>query len=161
MIRPPTFLYFGALIWYGNVIPSCYLINSNDTKKFIMEKGWIAMIFELYKKRKPKEVKNSETKAAAKGDINTDRSNVSNDDSDGNHFEKKTSALKILGQKEHEKMKSINRQSCQNCTNCKMKDSVRPEKTNDENCHQQPHCSKSSPKLEEPQSVLPNQPDYS
>ena len=46
-------MYAGVLIWYGIVIPSCYLINSSDNKKSIIEEGWVNGILKLYKKKDP------------------------------------------------------------------------------------------------------------
>ena len=53
LLQPATFLYIGVEIWYGNVIPSCYLLNSSDTKAFIMEQGWVIALSNLFKKSKP------------------------------------------------------------------------------------------------------------
>ena len=53
LLQPATFLYIGVEIWYGNVIPSCYLLNSSDTKAFIMEQGWAIALSNLFKKSKP------------------------------------------------------------------------------------------------------------
>ena len=55
-MRPSTYLYIGTQFWYGCVIPSCYLINSSDTKAFIMEQGWVVALTNLYKKREPEEI---------------------------------------------------------------------------------------------------------
>ena len=40
-----------ALFWYGNVIPSCYLINFVHNKKSIMNDGWRMTISQLYRKK--------------------------------------------------------------------------------------------------------------
>ena len=53
LVHPATFLYIGVEIWYGNVIPACYLLNSSDTKAFIMEQGWAIALSKLFKKSKP------------------------------------------------------------------------------------------------------------
>ena len=53
LLRPPTFLYIGTEIWYGNVIPSCYLLNSSETKALVLEHGWVIALSNLYKKNKP------------------------------------------------------------------------------------------------------------
>ena len=53
LLQPATFLYIGVEIWYGNVIPSCYLLNSSDTKAFIMEQGWAIALSNLFQKSKP------------------------------------------------------------------------------------------------------------
>ena len=53
LVHPATFLYIGVEIWYGNVIPSCYLLNSSDTKAFIMEQGWVIALSNLFRKSKP------------------------------------------------------------------------------------------------------------
>ena len=52
IIRPAAFLYIATEIWYGNVIPSCYLVNSSDIKDFIMDKGWLKGVSKIYKTRK-------------------------------------------------------------------------------------------------------------
>ena len=41
------------MIWYGSVIPSCYLINFSDTKNSIIDEGWAAGLSKLYKKKEP------------------------------------------------------------------------------------------------------------
>ena len=62
-VQPATFLYIGTQIWYGNVIPSCYLINSSDIKDYIMDKGWWNGFSKIYDKRKPKdEIRNPSNK---------------------------------------------------------------------------------------------------
>lgn len=48
-------MYTSTIFWYGNVIPSCYLINSSDMKTFIMEQGWVRAALKLYKKKEPKD----------------------------------------------------------------------------------------------------------
>lgn len=60
-VRPATYLYIGTQFWYGCVIPSCYLINSSDTKSFIMDQGWLIALRDLYKKHKPKKKPTSHT----------------------------------------------------------------------------------------------------
>ena len=55
LVKPPTYMYTATIIWYGNIIPSCYLINSSDTKNFIIDKGWLNALSNLYKKKPPKE----------------------------------------------------------------------------------------------------------
>ena len=47
-----NYMYTATLIWYGNVIPSCYLINSSDIKEFIMKNGWHAGLSKIYTKKK-------------------------------------------------------------------------------------------------------------
>ena len=54
-VPPATFLYIGTEIWYGNVIPSCYLVNSSDIKDYIMDNGWMDGFSKIYKSRKPKD----------------------------------------------------------------------------------------------------------
>ena len=53
LLQPATFLYIGVEIWYGNLIPSCYLLNSSHTKAFIVEQGWAIALSNLFKKSKP------------------------------------------------------------------------------------------------------------
>ena len=63
IIKPATFLYLGTQIWYGNVIPSCYLINSSDIKDYIMDKGWWNGFSKIYNKRERKDdVRKNSTK---------------------------------------------------------------------------------------------------
>ena len=54
LVHPATFLYIAVEIWYGNVIPACYLLNSSGTKAFIMEQGWVMAVSKLFTKSKPK-----------------------------------------------------------------------------------------------------------
>ena len=54
-VPPATFLYIATEIWYGNVIPSCYLVNSSDIKDYIMDKGWMDGFSRIYNTRKPKD----------------------------------------------------------------------------------------------------------
>ena len=55
LVPPATYLYTATIIWYGNIIPSCYLINSSDMKNFIIDLGWSNALSNLYKKRLPKD----------------------------------------------------------------------------------------------------------
>ena len=41
----------GVQIWYGCVIPSCYLFNSEYIKDIIMERGWIHALSQVYTER--------------------------------------------------------------------------------------------------------------
>ena len=59
LLTIPIFMYVGVLMWYGIVIPSCYLINSADNKTSIIEEGWVNVISKLYKKKSPREKYNS------------------------------------------------------------------------------------------------------
>ena len=36
------------MILYGNIIPSCYLMNNTNFKSFVMDNGWIAAIATVY-----------------------------------------------------------------------------------------------------------------
>ena len=55
LVPPATFLYLGTQMWYGNIIPSCYLINSSDIKDYIMDNGWWDGFSKIYSKRSPKD----------------------------------------------------------------------------------------------------------
>ena len=44
-------LNIGTSIWYAIIIPSCYLMNSNEIKDSIMEHGWTNMLRETYAKK--------------------------------------------------------------------------------------------------------------
>ena len=88
LLRPPTFLYIGTEIWYGNVIPSCYLLNSSDTKAFVIEQGWVLALLNLYKKSKPtthSSLKNKKN-IAAKNKVD-DISQASKSDSASTRFQ--------------------------------------------------------------------------
>ena len=53
-LRPATYMYISTQIWYGIIIPSCYLMNCSDIKAFILDRGWLAALSELYSKRPKK-----------------------------------------------------------------------------------------------------------
>ena len=55
LVPPATFLYLGTQMWYGNIIPSCYLINSSDIKDYIMDNGWWNGFSRIYSKRNSKD----------------------------------------------------------------------------------------------------------
>ena len=55
LVPPATFLYLGTQMWYGNIIPSCYLINSSDIKDYIMDNGWWNGFSKIYSKRDSKD----------------------------------------------------------------------------------------------------------
>ena len=60
LVPAATFLYLGTQVWYGNIIPSCYLINSSDIKDYIMDNGWWNGFSKIYSKRNSKnEVENN------------------------------------------------------------------------------------------------------
>ena len=72
LVPIPIFVYAAVLVWYGIVIPSCYLINSSESKKYIIEKGWVNAISILYRKKEPREKHNpvkSKDSASCKKDI--------------------------------------------------------------------------------------------
>ena len=41
-------IIFPFSLWYGLVVPSCYLINNDDTKSLIMKHGWLTALSRLY-----------------------------------------------------------------------------------------------------------------
>ena len=63
--RYPAFLRriiitnIGTGIWYAIIIPSCYLMNSNEIKDSIMENGWTNIIKDIYAKKTRRYVPNS------------------------------------------------------------------------------------------------------
>ena len=57
-----NYLYTFIIIWYGNVIPSCYLTNSEDIKISVMEDGWWNGLSKVYKKKSLKERSSSSHK---------------------------------------------------------------------------------------------------
>ena len=46
-------LFFPFSLWYGLVVPSCYLINNEDTKTLIMKYGWLTALSRVYTEKKP------------------------------------------------------------------------------------------------------------
>ena len=47
--------------WYGLVVPSCYLVNNDDTKALILKHGWAPVLRNLFAKKKPREIASSST----------------------------------------------------------------------------------------------------
>ena len=47
-------MYVFMLIWFGNVIPACYLINFDDNKKSIIEDGWISTFSKVFRNKDKK-----------------------------------------------------------------------------------------------------------
>lgn len=127
-----------------------------------MDQGWVAAMFELYKKKIPKEAQNAQQKAAAKNNLRKEPNNPSNNDNSkkdvkpNEPFQRKQCPEKDI------EMKTLRRHDCQNCQNCRKKNRVdMQEEVNNKSFDQQPHCSKDNPQKEEPTAFLPNQPDYS
>ena len=50
-LRPMVITNIGTAIWYALIIPSCYLMNSNENKDSIMEHGWTNLARDLYAKK--------------------------------------------------------------------------------------------------------------
>ena len=50
-LRPMVITNIGTAIWYALIIPSCYLMNSNENKDSIMEDGWTNLARDLYAKK--------------------------------------------------------------------------------------------------------------
>ena len=48
--------------WYGLVVPSCYLVNNDDTKTLIMKYGWISVLRTLFTTKKSRETASARTK---------------------------------------------------------------------------------------------------
>lgn len=61
----------GLQIWYGCVIPSCYLLNSDYIKDTIMEHGWMNALSQIYTQRP---VNNNEASASARNSRKDNRS---------------------------------------------------------------------------------------
>ena len=63
--RYPAFLRriiitnIGTGIWYAVIIPSCYLMSSNEIKDSIMENGWTNIVRDIYAKKTRKYVPDS------------------------------------------------------------------------------------------------------
>ena len=105
--RHAHILYTVGMIWYGNIIPLCYLINSTDTKKSILEEGWTSALSKICQKKEPKNSieaksrmtmeKRRETTRNTKNnesDANDKRENVSDEsNTDENHTETETETV--------------------------------------------------------------------
>ena len=52
-------VFFPLGIWYGLVVPSCYLVNNDSTKDLIMKDGWISALRTLFTKKHPKYIVSS------------------------------------------------------------------------------------------------------
>lgn len=65
-LRHAHILYTIGMIWYGSVIPSCYLINFSDTKNSIIDEGWATGLSKLYKKKEPVKPGGSNVRAMKK-----------------------------------------------------------------------------------------------
>ena len=72
-----TVMLTGVQIWYGCVIPSCYLFNSEYIKDTIMEHGWIHALSKVFTERP---LSNNERSVSANNSIgdNGARINESN-----------------------------------------------------------------------------------
>ena len=44
---------FPVLLWYGLVVPSCYLVNNDETKMLIMKHGWTTVLRSLFARKPP------------------------------------------------------------------------------------------------------------
>ena len=44
------FVYISIQVLYGNIIPSCYLMNNSNFKSIVMDNGWIEAISTVYSK---------------------------------------------------------------------------------------------------------------
>ena len=53
-LKGATCLYIVTQIWYGSIIPSCYLMNCTDIKVFILEHGWLDGLSKLYSEKTKK-----------------------------------------------------------------------------------------------------------
>ena len=49
-------VFFPFSLWYGLVVPSCYLINNNDTKTLIMNHGWLTALSRVYTKKQSQNI---------------------------------------------------------------------------------------------------------
>ena len=49
-------LFFPFSLWYGLVVPSCYLINTDDTKTLIMKHGWLTALSRVYTEKQPQNI---------------------------------------------------------------------------------------------------------
>ena len=46
-----VYMYISTQILYGNIIPTCYLMNNSYLKSSIMDKGWATSMQKLYAKK--------------------------------------------------------------------------------------------------------------
>ena len=126
-----------------------------------MDQGWMAAMFELYKKKIPKEAQNAQQKASAKKNFRKEPRNPSNKDNSKKDAKPNEPIQREQCPKKDVEMTTLRRRDCQNCQNCRTKNRVDIQEFSNKSFDQEPHCSKDSPKREEPTAFLPNQPDYS
>ena len=55
-------MLYPIAVWYGLVVPSCYLVNNDDTKTLIMKYGWISVLRTLFTTKKSRETASARTK---------------------------------------------------------------------------------------------------
>ena len=49
-VRTNGYVYIAIQVLYGNIIPSCYLMNNSNFKSVVMKNGWIAAMSKVYSK---------------------------------------------------------------------------------------------------------------
>ena len=66
-------VFFPLGMWYGLVVPSCYLVNNDCTKDLIMKHGWISALRTLFTKKYPKNIVSSKRPSCDKAGRKTKR----------------------------------------------------------------------------------------
>ena len=66
-------MLYPIAVWYGLVVPSCYLVNNDDTKMIIMRHGWTSALRNLFATKQSKETVSTST---------TDKVETQNDEQD-------------------------------------------------------------------------------
>ena len=54
-------MLYPIAVWYGLVVPSCYLVNNDDTKMIIMRHGWTSALRNLFATKQSKETVSTST----------------------------------------------------------------------------------------------------
>ena len=49
-------IIFPFCLWYGLLVPSCYLVNNADTKTLIMKHGWLTALSRVYTEKQPQTI---------------------------------------------------------------------------------------------------------
>ena len=68
-------LFFPFSLWYGLVVPSCYLINNDDTKTLIMKHGWLKALSRVYTEKQPQNILPTQRQGPNKSEVTSRENN--------------------------------------------------------------------------------------
>ena len=86
-------MLYPIAVWYGLVVPSCYLVNNDDTKMIIMRHGWTSALRTLFATKQSKETVSTSTtdKVETQNDEQVDPRAPTSDKGPGNKMSDKKS----------------------------------------------------------------------